>query len=770
MFGLQLYIPMVPRTATKSVGAAFALSVLAVQALAQNIPADAVTANGTPPVWGHSSCSASLSELSDGDISNPGVCYLAPLDPAFEITFQFSPSNAQFMTGIDIWANAGNNMNDNELRRLDVEVDYFDPATNSTQTQMLNDVNIGDTTSFNDPKFVSFGGAGLYQVSEVRIRDMVGTSASGRVVFREIQGVFATQPVAPEIAIDSTESGSVLDGGTDGQGVETSGVAQTVTYTVTNTGTDTLTLAGTPTVSNETNLSGTVSVTAPASPSLSPGDSTTFDVTYTPLAAGPFSFDLDVESNDGDEATFDIAVAGTANDAPGVVLTSVAQPGGLFSVTATFSEDVTGMTLGDFSVTNGVATGFSNPSPGVFTVSITPTDPLLPVGVFVPAGAASDGDGEQNTASNTLSLLVIGAPTPPELAAIEDIIQNEAIEDLRSGIAFNQRANRDARSRYAGFLSCRNVEDETRRGMNLQNRYREACPEILELTIEPKFEGKFSTTDDGISGSGSYFAQASNDDGSKRRLAFAEFSLRRTEGGSSSASVEGRVAWERLLGADAMRGLFVGANGTLSDIDDDFDGSRLGYGLNAGAYFVDQLEKNLFWDGFISLGIGRNNLDLGNGSIDVEGDYNTSSILVGLALTGERAFENFVVHPELSVAYGVTSIGDAALVSTSITGTATDSISGSDVSLGVVRFRPEFVFPDKQSQFGTLRNRFSVAPSILCESIRTDVTINDCGGGIELEWSAIRANGGGYFSAQASREIVGGIARDRLSALFEREF
>ena len=155
-----------------------------------------------------------------------------PRGSDYTVTGTFSPENDLFMTGIDIWANDGGNMRDNELRQLDVAVNYFDPTTNATETLFLDDVNIGDTLTYDDPKLVSFTASGvpaLYRVSAVRISSLVGTSANGQATFREIQDVFATLPVAPEIGVVSSESDTVNDGGTDGHGTETAGVAKTVT-------------------------------------------------------------------------------------------------------------------------------------------------------------------------------------------------------------------------------------------------------------------------------------------------------------------------------------------------------------------------------------------------------------------------------------------------------------------------------------------------------------------------------------------------------------
>ncbi|MEM8651481.1 MAG: choice-of-anchor D domain-containing protein, partial [Pseudomonadota bacterium] len=125
----------------------------------------------------------------------------------------------------------------------------------------------------------------------------------------------------PEIDVSSSESGAVADGGTDAQGSEPAGVAKTVTYTINNTGTDTLTLSGTPTTSNPVNV-GSLTVSPPASNTIAAGASTTFTVSYTPTIAGAFSFDLDIGSDDADENPYDIAVSGTATGAPEIDISS----------------------------------------------------------------------------------------------------------------------------------------------------------------------------------------------------------------------------------------------------------------------------------------------------------------------------------------------------------------------------------------------------------------------------------------------------------------
>lgn len=73
-----------------------------------------------------------------------------------------------------------------------------------------------------------------------------------------------------------------------------------------------------------------------------------------------------------------------------------------FSVTFTFSEDVTGFAAGDITVGNGSAGNFATTSASVYTADITPTATGA-VTVDVGAGVCVDGAGNANEAATQLS-------------------------------------------------------------------------------------------------------------------------------------------------------------------------------------------------------------------------------------------------------------------------------------------------------------------------------------------------------------------------------
>ncbi len=99
---------------------------------------------------------------------------------------------------------------------------------------------------------------------------------------------------------------------------------------------------------------------------------------------------------------------------PGIVVTRTSGTGnvnGKFNATFTFTEDVTGFDITDFTLVNGTASAFVTASASVYTADITPTTDGV-VSVSVAAAKASDLAGNSNTASNTVTITAdLTAPT-----------------------------------------------------------------------------------------------------------------------------------------------------------------------------------------------------------------------------------------------------------------------------------------------------------------------------------------------------------------------
>lgn len=116
----------------------------------------------------------------------------------------------------------------------------------------------------------------------------------------------------------------VANGGTDNAGNSMPGSPQVFTYTLTNSGTLDLTLNGNARIENAMNAEATIT-TQPAM-TIAPAASETMEVSFSAQAAGAFSFQVVVESNDPAEPTYTITVSGMGDgEAPEI---TVEQPAG----------------------------------------------------------------------------------------------------------------------------------------------------------------------------------------------------------------------------------------------------------------------------------------------------------------------------------------------------------------------------------------------------------------------------------------------------------
>ncbi|SIT13058.1 hypothetical protein SAMN05421759_1191, partial [Roseivivax lentus] len=249
--------------------------------------------------------------------------------------------------------------------------------------------------------------------------------------------VSGTATGAPEIVVSSSESGALTDGGTDAQGSEPAGVAKSVTYTVTNSGTAALTIAQA--VSAAPANVTVNSISAPGSLTVAPGGgTTTFTVNYTPTLAGAFSFGLSFTNDDADENPFNYTVSGTATGAPEIVVsssesgaltdggtddfTSTPSAGAPSSVTYTIGNSGTGaLTLTAPSVAGNIS-GQTNVTVTGLSLAATSVDPggnttlrvdytVTAAGAFGFALSIDNNDADEAPFDIAANGTAIGGPT-----------------------------------------------------------------------------------------------------------------------------------------------------------------------------------------------------------------------------------------------------------------------------------------------------------------------------------------------------------------------
>jgi len=241
---------------------------------------------------------------------------------------------------------------------------------------------------------------------------------------------------------DVTGSGTISSASEQVMGIDVSGLGDGV-LTLTAALTDTFGNAGadvTDTAQKETSLPDVTITTASADPvsgtfsitmtftedvtgfvlgdlTVGNGAASNFNATsasvytadITPAADGTVTVDIaagvaqDSAGNANTAATpFSIESDGTPPDV--TITTASADPvSGTFSITMTFTEDVTGFAVGDLTVGNGAASNFNATSASVYTADITPAADGT-VTVDIAAGVAQDSAGNANTAATPFSI------------------------------------------------------------------------------------------------------------------------------------------------------------------------------------------------------------------------------------------------------------------------------------------------------------------------------------------------------------------------------
>ena len=372
-------------------------------------------------------------------------------------------------------------------------------------------------------------------------------------------------------------------------------------------------------------------------------------------------------------------------------------------------------------------------------------------------------DGTVDSTADTVSITVNPetASAASEFAAKEDairsVITDDAQRSLNNTLASNTRLTRKARGR---FLTSRAQMQSDGAGLASRNN--------IALDVD----GIVVATPEQMSTQGVFFAQTGNFEGTKRRLVFGDFDIQRDgDTGSNTATISGKIAWEQMLSEQTMLGYYLGGEVVRSNIRGSFTGTQDKYGVSIGGYFVHALQENLFLDGFASLGAGRNNLEMADDTLDLTSEYTTQTVTLGAAVSGVIEQNGYDILPELSVAYGRTTIGSVGFTGVAY-GLTDDTLSldAGSVSTATIMFRPEFrVSLDGQKPSESL-STLSFAPRVMCERVQVARTTNNCGFGAELGISSSTQDGLTSVTATIVADRIGNSTRSSLQLNLEHKF
>jgi hypothetical protein len=336
---------------------------------------------------------------------------------------------------------------------------------------------------------------------------------------------------------------------------------------------------------------------------------------------------------------------------------------------------------------------------------------------------------------------------------IREVIIDEAARSLQSSISVNQRMSRDARDRFVA---------------NAAQSEAVATRNNIPFDID----GAFSLSGATLSTNGTFFGQHGSADGTWRRLFFGDFNVQRDGNtGSNTATLSARVAWERSFSDTTMLGYFVGGELARSNIEGAFSGDQNRIGVAVGGYGVRGLSDNLFVDGFVTLGVGRNNLTMANDVLALSSDYTTRTVMVGGTLSGRIEQKGFDIWPELSFSYGRTWIGDVGLTGRAY-GLVDDTLSlnAGSVTLANAMFRPEFRIPLDGLQASKSLSLLTFAPRMICEQVKATTTTKNCGSGAEFGIATHSADGLSNVTAKILADRLGNSTKSGLQLNLEHRF
>ncbi len=198
----------------------------------------------------------------------------------------------------------------------------------------------------------------------------------------------------PEIDLQRPVGTSKASGSTDSVGSVAFGVNLALTYTIANSGNQTLNLTGTPAVAISAASNCTAALTTTPGNTLPAGINSTFTISYNVSGVGSFGFTLTIASNDADEGSYVINVSGNGGTLPDISVR-------LQSATL---ADGGSANSGNVNVNTPVALTFTITNTGNSALNLTGASPVVAGGtnnctavVMVQPGALVVAPGAQTT-------------------------------------------------------------------------------------------------------------------------------------------------------------------------------------------------------------------------------------------------------------------------------------------------------------------------------------------------------------------------------------
>ncbi len=408
-----------------------------------------------------------------------------------------------------------------------------------------------------------------------------------------------------------------------------------------------------------------------------------------------FSFQMDGSSYEyalsGADSTQQITNGGTPTDttAPSVeILGAPAVIFGVdpFDVTIEFSEDVLNFVAGDVSVTKGSVTGFTVVDGNTFIATITPTG-AGEVTIEVAAAVAKDAAGNDNTAATPVTIgNTIVEDTQKDIASFMLNKASQILSNQPDLTGFLHGTNSGGGGGPLGYLGINGNDD------NMDFSFSSSLSKVDRARAESLQQLATRRVSDAHSAL-TFAAEAPNAAYGEGLAGNGYMPTRKYDiwtqiyGSTTSAGDSDSTFWIGYLGAHyfVTPDMIIGGLVQLDWADEDngsTGSSADGQGWMIGPYIAGRITgTGLNYEARASWGQSSNNVSPLGTYTDA---FETERWLASFKLNGNYKLDSVTFRPSVSVSYFEEE-------QKSYTDSLTNTIPSQTVSLGEVRFGPEFV-------------------------------------------------------------------------------
>jgi len=167
----------------------------------------------------------------------------------------------------------------------------------------------------------------------------------------------------------------------------------------------------------------------------------------------------------------------------------------------------------------------------------------------------------------------------------------------------------------------------------------------------------------------------------------------------------------------------------------------------------------------------KNQLVMSNGTLQVDSDFDSTTLRLGASATGVFKMPRIEIWPELSFSYAKSRVGSQAVAAQAYGLTANNlSLAGGDVEMGQLMFMPQIKWPLGDGRDGAAVANFSLSPRLTCRVTRGVGGSRDCGTGAALGYSAASGDGLTLFNATVEFDNVADTKNGSLTFNVEHNF